>query len=206
MVHSPRLDLTPEPPVTGVSYPPRWGLFFSYPPVYRPNMDRDDKRNMPLFNNAIMAALQEKQPPPMVYVPPVINGKKSVVDANAKPPQVRAQVIRIHQEADPIAFLMSVQRGDIFYEYYIDGKGELHTKPITPSMKHRILAAKYLADKVMPRLGVVKHIVDSGDGDGEKKDNRSFDKVVEAVGRRINERKPGRPPMLDVTPGKDEPA
>ena len=117
----------------------------------------------------------------------VINHRPgNVVEIHKTPkPDIKGTVTRIVTECDPIGFLMDVVNGNPIETHYISEDGEITTGHEHASLKQRIEAAKYLADKYMPKVAVVKHahlVLDE-----TRKDN-AFDQIVNNAASRASER------------------
>lgn len=82
---------------------------------------------------------------------------------------VHDTLVRIQQEADPIGFLISVQRGDLIPVHYVNEDNEVVTTYEGASLAERVQIAKFLTNRVLPSLTVTKHMMEtpSGDTDGK---------------------------------------
>jgi hypothetical protein len=130
--------------------------------------------------------------PVMLYKPTHINGKKvqEVTVVRTHTVSIKENVLRITEHADPIGFLMAVQNGQIFEYQIIKEDGEIKTYYEQATLAQRIGVARFLADKAMPRMSLVKISDDSssggqggapqGGGDG----GRSFSQIVERAAQR----------------------
>jgi hypothetical protein len=74
---------------------------------------------------------------------------------------IKGNIIRIQEQADPLAFLISVQNGDLIPVTYVDDDGNVCTTYQQAAIKDRVEVAKYLANKILPSLSVTKHIVEN---------------------------------------------
>lgn len=106
-------------------------------------------------------------------------------------PDVREQIIRIYNEADPVGFLMDIVNGKMIETHAVvekEGQLEVETTYVQPSIKQRISVAQYLAEKYMPRMAVVNHR-HMHQLDQTQKDNpgqRNFAQIVNAASRVVD--------------------
>lgn len=130
------------------------------------------------------------------------NGKE-IVKVNRQPIQnIRDTILRIQQEADPIGFMIDVQEGAIFEEIVIQDveeinevTGEKHTvtvqrtEYVSPTLKQRLEAAKFLANKVLPTLTVQQIQV---------QDQRREEANDESAGYNPALKEPGQPTFAQI--------
>ena len=95
-------------------------------------------------------------------------------------PDVRNEIVRIVNDCDPIGFLADVVNGKAIECHIISEDGTIHTIYETPSLTKRIEVAKYLADKYMPKVAVVKH---AHLHKMEQKTESNFDQMVTHAAR-----------------------
>jgi hypothetical protein len=105
----------------------------------------------PLENHTAVALkkVQANQPvPSYVFLPPAMR-KVGVFQGTA--PDVKAQLARIENEADPVGLLMAVAMGQPVARFDVNEDGEVvpsyETLPI--SSRYRLKVIEYLADKVL---------------------------------------------------------
>lgn len=130
--------------------------------------------------------------PIMLYKPQHINGKDAREVAVVRTTQVsiKENVLRITQNADPIGFLMAVQNGQIFEYHIVKEDGTIQTFYEQATLAQRLSVARFLADKVMPRMSLVKISDDgnqggqSGDAAGAGDGGKSFSAIVERAAQR----------------------
>lgn len=106
-------------------------------------------------------------PDVMVYRPAQVNGKnvKEVTIIKEQPlPSIKDNIIRIVNEADPMGILIAAAQGQLFEFHVVDKHGNIETYYESVDLGQRLKIARYLADKVMPRLGIVKHVMPTGGG------------------------------------------
>lgn len=161
---------------------------------------RRDHKNIDKTMNAAMADRIQTDDanvdvPPMVYLPPTINGKPTqIVErvANRGLPSVRDNIVRIQREADPLAFLIAVANGQVFPVHIVDEHGKVTTEYESPTLNQRMRAAQYLAEKMLPRMGVLK-IVGADGKPGETRPDgapMTFDQAVERAAANLMDGRP----------------
>lgn len=106
-------------------------------------------------------------------------------------PDVREQIIRIYNEADPIGFLNDVVNGKMIETHDVvekDGMMEVVTTYVQPTIKQRIDVAKYLAEKYMPKMAVVnhRHMHSLNQDSKENPGQRNFAQIVNAASRVVD--------------------
>ncbi len=135
---------------------------------------------------------------------------------------VRDQIIRIQNDANPIQFLVDVQNGAMFEVINLEPELDENKKPTGRVIEHksyqqakiqtRVDVARYLANKVLPSLSIQKHVFDQDGANDEEteigqKGNRgaSFAAIVSAAASRaaasIEHRAPR--PVKVVDPGDE---
>lgn len=146
----------------------------------RPNSHADT----PALDNAIAAILTEGTPSPMIYRAARTGSEAIKIMRPTQVVSIRDTIIRIQQEADPIGFLMGVMQGAVFETPLVmeeatinevTGESMKQLKEVrlyeSPTMKQRIEAAKFLANKVLPSLSVQQvQIRDETKKDAEQED------------------------------------
>ncbi len=110
--------------------------------------------------------------PPMVYLPPMIAGKRPVVIGDgvlATAPTIKENIVRIHDCLDPIGMLMAAASGLPMVAWIVNRDGTVEEIMEVLALKERIKIAQWLADRVAPRLraGVVMHQTKPKDGEDE---------------------------------------
>ncbi len=118
--------------------------------------------------------------------------------------RITDQLVRIEQDADPLGFLIAVQRGDLIPVHIVTDDGELVTKYQQASVQDRIVIAKFMVNKLLPNLSITKHLVAQADPDAPAAPGSpgqpSFAAIVSAAASRRGAR-----PITDVpaTPVQD---
>lgn len=83
--------------------------------------------------------------------------RRAQVIAHARPPasiNIRANLLRIVEDADPIGFLISVQKGDLQPVTTITKDGDLEVAYVQPNLNQRIAVAEFLAHKILPTISI----------------------------------------------------
>lgn len=123
---------------------------------------------------AIENALEDRGLVAQPYsVPDTINGKPVRVVG------VRENVIKI-QMYDPIEFLGRVMAGEPIPTTYIDEEGQVSKSFEIASLKERVSIAKFMANKIMPSMHVIKDLRDGDDSPGKT----GFDALVDEALKR----------------------
>lgn len=90
--------------------------------------------------------------------PLVIDQKRrAVAIAHARPPpsiNIRTNLLRIVEEADPLGFLISVQKGDLQPVSTVTENGDLEVRYVQPGLNQRIAVAEFLAHKILPTISI----------------------------------------------------
>lgn len=123
--------------------------------------------------HAMQLADLGKSLPPVVYLPPVIAGKRPTVIGDAvltAPPTIKENIVRIHECLDPIGMLMAAASGMPMVAWLVNRDGSVEEIMEVLSLKERIKIAQWLGDRVQPRLraGMVMHKGKSKDGDEDE--------------------------------------
>lgn len=107
------------------------------------------------------------------------NATTSNIVRRTEPPTVQESVVRIINECDPVGFLSDVVNGKAIEAHIVTEGGEVVTIYETPSLKQRIQAANFLAERFLPKVAVVKHahLHKSADKPSHG-DGRSFGQLV----------------------------
>jgi len=118
-----------------------------------------------------------------VWIPPAIRGKEPAIIKELpvnkeKLIDIKANLIRIQTEADPIGMIMAVAMGIPVPVYRVAENGEVLCHTETLSLKDRMMYAKWLGDRVIPKMSV-NFNVDDPEGD-----KAGFSSVVEAAANR----------------------
>jgi hypothetical protein len=113
-------------------------------------------------DDAIAATDLGRSLPPLVYIPPMIRGKKPTVIGDGRllqPPTVQENIVRIHESLDPIGMLMAAAAGLPMVAWIVTRDGQIEEVTEVLALKERIKIAQWLGDRVHPRLraGLVKH-------------------------------------------------
>jgi len=82
--------------------------------------------------------------------------RQDVVRQSA-PPEVGAEVVRVINECDPVGFLSDIINGKAIECFVVEEDGKVTATHETASLNQRIAAAKFLAERYMPKVAVVKH-------------------------------------------------
>lgn len=105
---------------------------------------------------------------------------------------VQENLLKIQQEADPIDFLIRVQRGELIPVQSVTDDGEVVTAYETAALADRIGVAKFMAAKVLPTLTVTQHLVSvqeaeaGGGGLPGGRSGASFAQLVAAAAARAS--------------------
>jgi hypothetical protein len=120
-------------------------------------------------NHAIKAlkAIQKDEPVPgPVFLPPALRGTPGVVHVfTTDVPDIKDNIARIYNEADPIGMLIAIATGMPVATHKIDPAGKLHTVyetlPLNSPIRERVI--RHLADKVMPRMSTTQKTTKEND-------------------------------------------
>lgn len=117
---------------------------------------------------ALKAAIADEPVPSAVFLPPAQRGGRQVVYSfGTALPNVKQNMIRIENEADPIGLLIAIATGQPIATHTIDAEGNLKTRyetlPLSSPVRAQVI--KHLADKILPRLSVKHTKVDEKTGD-----------------------------------------
>lgn len=74
-----------------------------------------------------------------------------------EPPTVQESVVRIINECDPVGFLSDIVNGKAIECHVVGEDGQITTFYETPTLKQRLQAASFLAERYLPKVAVVKH-------------------------------------------------
>ena len=110
-----------------------------------------DKQQIVLIQDAID---DEMGVPPNVYLPPMINGKKTRAVSMQTPISVSDNIVRINNEGDPIGMLLALANGQPVPTYIVTEAGECKTVYETATLAQRISITKWLGDRAMPKVSV----------------------------------------------------
>ena len=110
-----------------------------------------DKRQIIDLEDAV---LDRSGVPHNVYLPPMINGRKTRAVSMQTPITVSDNVVRIHTEGDPIGQLLALAAGQPVPTYIVDETGQTRTVYETATLAQRISIAKWLGDRAMPKVSV----------------------------------------------------
>ena len=99
-------------------------------------------------------------------------------------PHVGNEVVRIINECDPIGFLSDIVNGKAIQCHIVGKDGTVVTIYETPSLAQRISTARFLTDRYMPKVGIIKHdhlhkIVKEEGSQGKADTRRNFEQIVE---------------------------
>lgn len=111
------------------------------------------------------AATDERGIPPEVHLPPTINDKKTKAVSVQAPVSVQDNIVRITNDGDPVGQLIALMNGQPVPTYVVQEDGSIQTVYETPTMAQRISIAKWLGDRVMPKVNV--NISEKRDNDWE---------------------------------------
>lgn len=116
---------------------------------------------MQIIDRSIESAKSEK-----VVRAPVVNlkvrkngNKTSQMDIirTTTLPEVGSTVVKIINDCDPASFLSDIVNGLAIQCHVVEEDGTVVTFYETPSLNKRIEVAKFLAERFMPKVAVVKH-------------------------------------------------
>ena len=121
-----------------------------------------------------------------VWVPPAIRGKRPAIIKELQVSRdqvldIKANLVRIQTEADPIGMIMAVAMGIPVPVYRVQADGSVICEPQTLSLKDRMMYAKWLGDRVIPKMSVNFKIKD------ESGDSAGFSSIVEAAANRVDD-------------------
>lgn len=88
------------------------------------------------------------------------NGKKAKTLDVISPttlPEVGSTVVRIINDCDPAGFLADIVNGKAIECHIVLEDGTVQTIYETPTLNKRIEVARFLAERFMPKIAVVKH-------------------------------------------------
>lgn len=100
------------------------------------------------------AVIEEQGVPANVYLPPKINGRKTRAVAIKGPVTVSDNIVRIHEDCDPIGALIALANGQPVATYIVTESGDTKTVYETATLAQRISIAKWLGDRAMPKVNV----------------------------------------------------
>lgn len=100
------------------------------------------------------AIVDERGIPPEVYLPPAIRNKKTKAVSIAAPVAVQDNIVRITNDGDPVGQLVALMNGMAVPSYVIQEDGSVQMIYETATMAQRISIAKWLGDRVMPKVSV----------------------------------------------------
>jgi hypothetical protein len=109
---------------------------------------------------ALKALNKGEQVPSVVFLPPAqrTNKQRVAYAFNGNMPDVKANLVRIQDEADPIGLAIAIATGQPVATHTIDEEGNVKTKyetlPLTSPLRERMI--RWLGDKVQPRLSMRK--------------------------------------------------
>lgn len=93
-------------------------------------------------------------------------------------PTIEGEIARVIAACDPMAFLASIVNGEAIESHVVeqneDGEIVINSYYTTPNLSQRIATARYLANKFMPNIAVVKHI-----NPPEDKPTSRFDQIID---------------------------
>lgn len=72
-------------------------------------------------------------------------------------PEVGSNVVRIINECDPSGFLSDIVNGKAIQCHIVGEDGKVTSIFETPTLNKRIEVAKFLAERFLPKVAVVKH-------------------------------------------------
>jgi hypothetical protein len=81
---------------------------------------------------------------------------------------LKENLLRIVEEADPLGFLISVQRGDLQPVTHVNPQGELEVRYVQPDLPLRVGVAEFLAHKILPTISLKMQNPFQDAGDAEK--------------------------------------
>lgn len=91
-------------------------------------------------------------------LPLVVDSKqRAMAIARARPAptiNLKENLLRIVEEADPLGFLISVQRGDLQPVSHVNGLGEIEVRYVQPDLGIRVGVAEFLVHKILPTISL----------------------------------------------------
>jgi len=91
-------------------------------------------------------------------LPLVVDSKqRAMAIARARPAptiNLKENLLRIVEEADPLGFLISVQRGDLQPVSHVNGIGEIEVRYVQPDLGIRVGVAEFLVHKILPTISL----------------------------------------------------
>lgn len=108
------------------------------------------------------------QTPSAVFLPPALR-KAGVYKFDGTPPDIKGNMVRIHDEADPIGMMIAIAVGMPVATYNVKKQPDgalaydidYETLPLDSPIRERMIRA--LADKIMPRMSISKAYVETKD-------------------------------------------
>lgn len=127
-----------------------------------------------------------------IYVSPSIDkNRRSFIQSFKQ--SFEENIEKINNEADPIGLLIAAQLGIPIPSYMVLSDGTLVCNLETLGLKDRVQIAKFLADKVMPRINIDK-----------PKDLDEFGKLIEQTAKKLVESEsPTTKPLIDQDQSQD---
>ncbi len=92
-------------------------------------------------------------------------------------PHVGDTIVRIINECDPIGFLSDIISGKAIETHIVLEDGRISTIFETPTLNKRVEVAKFMVERFLPKIAVVKHAVlvkdvsESGQGKPDQRTN-----------------------------------
>ena len=98
----------------------------------------------------------------------------------AEVPHVQDQIVKIINDCDPIGFLSDIVNGKAIETFEVNAKGQVKSNFVAPSLPQRINAAKFLAERYLPKVGVIKHahLHKHETSIGKHETGRSFEQII----------------------------
>ncbi len=108
-----------------------------------------------IIDRSIEAAEGGQERAPVVNL--ARNKRTMEIVRRTEPPQVGESIVRIINDCDPIGFLDDIVNGKAIQCHIVEEDGNILTVYETPGLNKRIEVAKFLAERFLPKVAVVKH-------------------------------------------------
>lgn len=137
--------------------------------------------------NKALHAIENGEPGALpVFIPPVINGKAPRVIQQIKAGEaidIKANLLRIQADVDPIGNLMAVAAGIPVPTYRINEAGQVDVIFETLPLKDRMQYHKFLAERIVPKMSIAYH----KESPDDTKDPHSWGAIVEGAAEKADE-------------------
>lgn len=129
-------------------------------------------------------ALEGSEIPAAVFLPPAIKNKRIQViyqSDDPEPVDVKAQIVRIQSQLDPIGMMMAIAAGQPVATFRVGTDGKVTIEYETLSLKDRLSLIMRMGDKVLPRMTMVA--VKNTTAEPNEKSGNSWHGKVERAAR-----------------------